>query len=214
MWSEILLVIVALCVLLLIMLLKSNSVKTGGSEFKYKSMVIDTLNMTHEIHRKNDKYKISHSDIMSTIKTVTKKLKPLVSDKIIFVTKNRSNGTDEEIEAVRTSFGELSKKLKVYIYLVEKLPDRPGDEKNNHHAALGRDDFYAIITAWKLRCPVLGQDYYKDLKNMKYGELDSFHVRQYIPFKKYEVHDYVNPTGLEYRKVRRPRVIRWEDVSL
>ena len=202
------------CLLLIILFIlvrirsTTNSGIVGGND-KYKSIVVDTLNITHQLYGKKDTYQISHNDIIKAIKTVTKKLKPHV-DNIIFVTKSKES-LEQSPEHLRESFINLSKELKVHIYLVEKLKNPKQNKHSKSHSALGRDDFYAIITAWKLRCPILGHDHYKDLKDMKYGELDSFYVRRYFPFKKYAVKDYVNPTAPEYRKIRRPRIIHLDE---
>ena len=190
-----------------------NSIFWGGtynqnrSIDKLDTIVVDTLNMTHEIcSDKTDKYKISHGDVIKTIKIITNKLRPQIK-KIMFVTKTRDYN-DKSPEYIRNSFKKLSKELQVDIYLTEKLKK---SKKITSHASIGRDDFYVILMAWKHRCPVLGQDYYKDLRDMKFGEMDSFYVRKYLPFKKFEEKDYINPTAQEYKRIRRPRVIRWEE---
>jgi len=181
-----------------------------------KNIVVDTLNMTYEIHKKSNSYHINHLDILNTIKIVTNKLKPIISGKIIFITKTNEHigqSTQQDIEL--ESYNNISKELGVYIYVVHKLKE---PNKNTFvrikksHSTLGRDDFYIMITAWTLRCPVLGQDYYKDLKNMKFGELDSFYVLKYSPYKTFEERDYINPTGQEYKLMQAPRVIRWDSL--
>lgn len=180
-----------------------------GHKIGARNIVIDTLNMTYEMNRK-PKYRIQHDDILNTIRIVTEKLKPIVSDKIIFITKTNEQLGEHDYEL--ESYEKISKELKVYIYIVNKLKE---PNKNTFvrikksHSTLGRDDFYIMVTAWKLRCPVLGQDYYRDLRNMKFGELDSFYVIKYSPYKKFPIKDYINPTGHEYRRMRAPRVIRW-----
>ena len=169
--------------------------------------------MTYEIHKKSDSYHLKHEDILKTIRIVTNKLKPIVSDKIIFITK-----TNEKLEQNNDdldSYDKISKELGIYIYIVNKLKE---PNKNTFvsikksHSTLGRDDFYIMINAWKLRCPVLGQDYYRDLKNMKFGELDSFYVTKYSPYIKFPERDYVNPTGQEYKRMKPPHVIRWDSL--
>ena len=181
----------------------------GGYE-KHKNLIVDTLNMTYEIHKKSDNYRVSNTDILNTIRIVTDKLKPHISDKLIFVTKTNKKDY-KELE----SYDNISKELGIYIYVVMAL-EKPGINSfvkiTKSHSTLGRDDFYIMIMAWKLRCPVLGQDYYRDLKNMKFGDLDSFYVKRYSPYKKFPDRDYVNPTGQEYRRMRAPRVIRWDSL--
>ena len=220
--------IIVVCVfiftILIALIIKYKSVGGGydskHTKYKYdinaKNIVVDTLNMTYEIHKKSDSYHINHADILNTIRIVTDKLKPVISDKIIFITKTNeqighSNQRDIELE----SYNKISKELGVYIYIVDKLKKPHRDtfvRIKKSHSTLGRDDFYIMITAWKLRCPVLGQDYYRDLKNMKFGELDSFHVLKYAPYKRFEERDYINPTGHEYKRMRPPRVIRWDSL--
>jgi len=179
----------------------------------HKNIIVDTLNMTYEIHKKSNNYRIKHDDILNTIRLVTNKLKPFISDKIIFVTKMNEKHEQHDFEI--QSFHKMSKELKVYIYIVNKLKE-PGINTyvriKKSHATLGRDDFYIILMAWKLRCPVLGQDYYRDLRGMKYGELDSFFVDKYSPFKQFSERDYINPKGHEYTRMRAPRVIRWDSL--
>ena len=69
--------------------------------------------MTYEIHKKSDSYHINHADILNTIRIVTDKLKPVISDKIIFITKTNeqighSNQRDIELE----SYNKISKERK------------------------------------------------------------------------------------------------------
>jgi hypothetical protein len=211
--------IVLICVLIfaILVILSINNHKfnfyKGGDE-KHKNIVVDTLNMTHEIFGKSvDKYHISNPDILNTIRIVTDKMKTNVSDKLIFITK--TNKKDNEYYNEMELFNKLSKELGVYIFVVNELKKPSANsfvKIHKSHSTLGRDDFYIMITAWKLRCPVLGQDYYRDLKNMKFGELDSFYVEKYSPYKTFPDRDYINPTGQEYKRMRAPRVIRWDSL--
>jgi ABC-type antimicrobial peptide transport system permease subunit len=190
---------------IIIFLTKYKTKKYGGND---KTIVVDTLNMVHELFG-SENYKINQKDIYSTIKKISKKLKSRYS-KIIFVIKSK-NSEDCTPGQIREKYEKISKQLQVSIYLTEKLKNSKDNIKT--HSSLGRDDFYIILTAWKYRCSVLGQDYYKDLKDMKFGELDSFYVIKYEPFKKFEEKDYINPTAHEYKKIRRPTIIRWENVK-
>ena len=223
MWFIILLICVLIFAILVVLCLSNiddfNFYKGGYSKpYKnimepQKNIIVDTLNMTYEIHKKSDNYRISHNDILNTIRMVTNKLKPFVSDKIIFITKTNEKHALNDFEM--QSFRDISKELQVFIYIVNKLKE-PGIDTyvriKKSHATLGRDDFYIILMAWKLRCPVLGQDYYRDLRGMKYGELDSFFVDKYSPYKQFSERDYINPRGHEYTRMRAPRVIRWDSI--
>ena len=165
--------IIVVCVfiftILIALIIKYKSVGGGyDSKYKYdvieKNIVVDTLNMTYEIHKKSDSYHINHADILNTIRIVTDKLKPIISDKIIFITKtNEQIGPSDQQDLEQESYNKISKELGIYIYIVNKLKE-PNKNTfvciNKSHSTLGRDDFYIMITAMKLRCPVLSQDLY------------------------------------------------------
>ena len=209
--------VIIICILLYAiitaLILKCNFSFYKGGDAKIKNIVVDTLNMTYEIHKKSNSYHITHADILSTIRIVTSKLKPLVSDRIIFVTKTKEKtefGSNE-----LDSYNALSKELRVYIYIVNKLKEPCKDTFVNikkSHSTLGRDDFYIMILASKLKCPVLGQDCYRDLENMKFGGLDSFHITRYSPYREFPDNDYVNPAGDEYKNMKPPNIIRWKSL--
>jgi hypothetical protein len=117
---------------------------------------------------------------------------------------------------LRALYQAAANRCKVYINVVERLPDDDTGvqpkTKNTSHAVLGRDDFYLIMLTWKYNCPVLSRDRFRDLADMKSGDLNSFHVYSYSPVKILPERDFVNPTAAEFQRMRRPASVDYSDV--
>jgi hypothetical protein len=218
----IILIIAIIVVAAIIIAISRKKSYSGGyhDTKKAKSIVIDTLNMTHELFdkqqskskkSKSKKYVINQADINKTIIKLTEKLKPTYSDKIIFVVKTQESLSDEKLQLIRDNYKNLSKDLKVEIHLVEKLKDSKVKFFKGH-SALGRDDFYIKVISWENRFPILSNDRFRDLEQMKFGELDSFYVRIYTSYKLFEAKTFINPTAHRYKKIRTFRNLSLEYV--
>ena len=182
-----------------------------------ENIVVDTLNLAHWLRRRAPLKTVELCDIISAIDETAPTLRQKYSGRIIYVTKDRETYVEKEkAERVRALYQAASRRNGVYINVVEKLQtpevlptDSPATKP---HAALGRDDFYLIMLAWKLNCSVLSRDRFRDLKDMKSGHLDKFHVYSYSPVKDLPDRDYVNPVAAEFARMRRPTTVDYADV--
>ncbi len=68
------------------------------------------------------------------------------------------------------------------------------------------------MTAWKLGCGVLSRDRFRDLEEMKGGDLPPFHVFRYTPWGVAPGRDFVKPSAAEFRRMRRPRLYSPEEL--
>ena len=174
-----------------------------------QNVVIDTLNLTHWL--KTDGGPITAATVVAAIEASAPVLRRRYSGRIVYVTKNRESlASKESAERLRELFLETAQRCNVFIHMVERLPDPyPTTVSRPHqlHAALGRDDFYLIMLAAKYRCAVLSHDRFRDLVDMKIGNLDRFHVYSFIPGKPYPERDFVNPSAAEFARLRRPTTL-------
>lgn len=179
----------------------------AGPAAHSENLVVDTLNLMHWLRRRTPLKKVGVCDIVSTIDRVAPALRARFPGRVIFVTKDRESVGGSA--RVRALYQAAARRNRVYVDVVEKLPtDRSKAPASKHaagkHAALGRDDFYIIMTAWKLRCGVLSCDRYRDLSSMKGGDLPPFHVYRYSPYKHCPDRDFVNPAAAEFQRMCRP----------
>ena len=176
-----------------------------------KNLVVDTLNLTHWLKRRTSLKTVDLCDIIAAIDETAPVLRKRYTGRVIFVTKDRETRVEKEaLVRARKLYQATARRNGVYINIVERLP---GDAKSSKsHAAFGRDDFYLIMLAWKLNCPVLSRDRFRDLCDMKTGHLDKFHVYAYSPVKDLPDRDYVNPAAAEFSLMRRPALIDYSDI--
>jgi len=177
-----------------------------------KNLVVDTLNLAHWLRRRSPLKTVDLCDIVATIDETALVLRQRYPGRVIFVTKDRETRVDQgALARARAVYQAAAKRNRVYINVVERLP---GDAKasSKSHAALGRDDFYLIMLAWKLGCSVLSRDRFRDLPDMKAGHLDKFHVYAYSPVKDLPERDYVNPAAAEFARMQRPALVDYSDV--
>lgn len=185
---------------------KSRKARALESE----NLVVDTLNLAHWLKRRAPLKTVETCDILAAIEKTAPILRRSYSGRIIYVTKDRETRAEKaDAERLRALYQATARRCKVYVNVVERLPreeDEPDTRrhrKGKSHAALGRDDFYLIMLAWKYNCPVLSRDRFRDLADMK-ADLDPFHVYSYSPVKLLPERDFVNPAAAEFRKMRRP----------
>ena len=135
---------------------------------------------------------------------------------MVYVTKDRETLASAEVTARRRAmYQAVARQCGVYVHVVERLPPRVGEaapRRPKSHSALGRDDFYLIMLAWRYRCPVLSQDRFRDLPDMKGGLLDPFHVFSYPPGTRPRERDFVNPAAPEFGRMRRPVALEFAEV--
>jgi hypothetical protein len=183
-----------------------------------ENLVVDTLNLAHWLKRRAPLKRVETCDILAAIEKTAPILRRSYPGRIIYVTKDReTRAAKVDAERLRALYQATARRCKVYVNVVERLPgeeDEPDTRrhrKGKSHAALGRDDFYLIMLAWKYNCPVLSRDRFRDLADMK-ADLDPFHVYSYSPVKLLPERDFVNPAAAEFRKMRRPASVDYPAV--
>jgi len=183
-----------------------------------ENLVVDTLNLTHWLKRRAPLKRVETCDILAAIEKTAPILRRSYPGRIIYVTKDReTRAAKVDAERLRALYQATARRCKVYVNVVERLPgeeDEPDTRrhrKGKPHAALGRDDFYLIMLAWKYSCPVLSRDRFRDLADMK-ADLNPFHVYSYSPVKLLPERDFVNPAAAEFRKLRRPASVDYPAV--
>lgn len=187
--------------------------ESAGKESASENVIIDTLNLVHWLRRgARETPRITICDIVSAIEETAPTLKERYPGRVVYVTKDREADVGADVRAwLRGIYQGVSKRCGVYIHDVEKLPDDVSSS-TSPHSSLGRDDFYIAMMAKQYRCSVLSRDKYRDLDDMKRGELGRFHVYTYSPFKDTPERDFVNPSAPEFARMRRPRTIDYADV--
>ena len=175
------------------------------------NVVVDTLNLVHWLKRRTPLKAMGLCDIIAAIELTAPLLRKRFSGRIIFVTKDRESRMEKEMAArARALYQITACQNGVFINVVERLPGPASGVAS--HAALGRDDFYLIMLAWRLNCPVLSRDRFRDLVEMKTGHLDKFQVYAFSPFKNFPERDFVNPAAAEFARMRRPTTVDFTDV--
>ena len=143
-----------------------------------KDLVIDTLNILHYLGMKPSDKSIRRT-IEKTIPIIRKKY----PGRIMYVVKDRDAGHIKD--ETKKMYESLAKKHMITIASVEKYKEQPNakdladHKKNKHHAAQGRDDYYALYLATKFNCWVLTNDKFKDAEDFK---------KNLIPFRAHEYH--------------------------
>lgn len=174
-----------------------------------ENIIVDTLNLVHALNE--GETSINIQDIIAVIDETASVIRQRYPGRIMYVTKDRETRQDKaEAVQIRALYQAAARRNMVYISVVERLPDTVN--KSAEHAALGRDDFYLMMLAWKLNCPVLSRDRFRDLKSMKAGHLDKFHVYTYSPVKNLPERDYVNPAAAEFARMHQPTTIDYAEL--
>lgn len=218
------LVLLLVCALALALLVLESaprrSERVGGEEGgpPSKSLVVDTLNLAHWARRRGPRpARVGICEALNTIDESAPLLRKRFPDRLVYVVKERESArTKEQCERERALYQAAARRANVRIDVVEQLPDEspgtPRAKNREPHAARGRDDFYALMVAWRLNCGVLSKDRFRDLEDMKGGDLPSFHVYRYSPFSSSPGRDFVKPSAAEFRRLRRPRLYSPEEL--
>ena len=134
-------------------------------------IVIDTLNIIYFIYNYNhNTINITDDNICIGIEYITKKIKKYFPGRIMFIIKDKNTLLNNS--KIRDKYKELSKKLKIYIYIAEKYDSQnaPSWKKPtwiiksnaNIHSLESRDDLAVILLSKKYKCPILSNDNYTD----------------------------------------------------
>jgi hypothetical protein len=189
----------------------THAARSKQQTLSSKSIVVDTLNLAHWLKRKHAPSRtLELRDIIAAIDQTAPLLRHRYTDRIIYVTKDRET-RDGGAESTRTLYKLAAHRNRVYIHLVERYEHLEKPKKPEKHATLGRDDFYLILIASRLNCPVLSRDRFRDLADMKSGHLAKFHVYSYTPLQPWPERNYVNPAAADFTRVRRPITVDYSE---
>lgn len=179
-------------------------------------VVVDTLNLTHHLMKPGER--ISQCAIVDAIRHSTPILREHFPGMIVYVIKDRdSERNDARAYAI---YQDLARDQRVHIHIVERPASgdhraswQPSGSDHRTHQALGRDDLYVGLLAWRLRCGALTADRMSDFGRLK-TEVAPFVVRAVTPWgTRYET-NYVNPGAREYARVRAPTRLDYADYDL
>jgi hypothetical protein len=135
-------------------------------------IVVDTLNIIYFIYNYHNYSVITNDTICIGIEYITKKLKKYFPGRIMFIIKDKNTLLNNS--KIRDKYKELSKKLKIYIYIAEKYNShnapswkkptwvKSSGESADIHSTESRDDLAAILLSKKYKCPILSNDNYSD----------------------------------------------------
>lgn len=188
--------------------------KQGGAapRGRPRSLVVDTLNLAHWLRRKSPPAPVGTCEALAAIEETAPLLRPQFPDQLIYVVKTReARRSPAEAAQTRALYQAAARRAEVRVDLVEHLPDPPAPRPGGH-AALGRDDFYALLRAWRLGAGVLSRDRFRDLDAMRGGQLPPFHVYRFTPWGVAPGRDFVTASAAEFRRLRRPP--RYEPAAL
>lgn len=187
-------------------------VVTGGKPVSNKDLVVDTLNLTHLLHKhkciRNDSDKVSTCLIVDAIEYSTPIIKQKYEGDIIFVIKDKDSiNLDERTKAIYFS---LAKRLRVSIHVAEKLNyDNVREDwqlpkpEGKHHQDIGRDDFYMGYLANKNKCRILTADKMRDFQELK-KHVDPFSVTIMEYWREIPTKNWINPGAAEFKRMRSP----------
>lgn len=191
---------------------------------KSKNLVIDTLNLTHHYIRTHPREgrapdaRLRQDDVFEAIASMSTSLRPTFPGRLIFVVKGPETArSPAAAEDERAAYQAAACKLGVEIALVDPLPRSASPTRRRAgaapvpHVARARDDFYVILLAWQLDCGVLSADKFRDLKDMKSGQLPPFTVLRFGP-RGSSSRDIINPSSVDRKRAAPP--CRFEPAEL
>ena len=189
----VIIIIIIIIIVILFILIKNKSVIYGGAVKKISgNIIIDTLNLANYLYDKNN---INEKTIIKSIRTATKTLNGIYTDRIMFVIKDR-----DFTESAYIDFLQLAQELRIYIFLTKKYDDTIFDT----HSSLGRDDFYCIYLANKYNCPIFTNDKLRDYKKLSH-DVFRFKTIEFNYYKSAPIKDYINPRGM---RLKSPKIIK------
>jgi hypothetical protein len=214
-------VVVCACVCVARCAARAPAVRVTGGAAAEDNLVVDTLNLVHWLRPAAREGPLDIDEIVGAIDSVAAPLRERYPGRVTFVVKSRDTPEGRDAQAAtRARYQEAARRNRVWVALVAALPPRVGYAgrgaahagRGAAHAALGRDDFYMILTARDHGCAVLTRDRFRDLADMKSGALEPFHVYVFSPHASYPRRDFVNPAAAEYRRLCCPPAVRPDQI--
>lgn len=176
---------------------------------RYAGVVVDTLNMFHWANTTAKRVaRPSLERIVALIDRATPLLRKNGYGGPITYALKGPGGEPRLGEKAFDEYREAAERNGVTVLVA--TPD-PSAEKRafggpEQHAARGRDDFLAIVTAARDRLPILTEDRYRDFGAMKSGGLRPFFVTKFEPGRPPR-RSHVTPAAGDFKRVRKPRRI-------
>lgn len=169
-------------------------------------VVVDTLNLVGWLGKRPSVDAVVAA-VDRTAAAVTRRFR----GRVFYVLKDRDSAP--VTEADRRRLHEAAERNRVWIVVAERYPDDHAAALPAAHAARGRDDFYVSLLAHQYRCPVLTNDRLRDFAEFREA-IPPFQTTEYTYWRATPHRDWVRPQSTAYARVRRPRLIRFEDIDL
>lgn len=175
-------------------------------------LVVDTLNLAHWLRGGAEAARLTPALIAETIDRTAPALLQRYRGRVMYVLKDRDSQFNSEAE--RSVYREAAVRNRVYVCAAERYADPPkGVAPSREHSAQGRDDFYMALLAWKWRCPVATEDRLRDFARLR-ATIQPFHVYEWAYWRDAPARDFIRPESAAYARVRRPRMVRFEELGL
>lgn len=188
-----------------------GAVRTRPTPPKSPHIVVDTLNLTHWLgSTSKSPMQISTAAIVGTIAQTVDSIKKKYAGRVMYVVKDRESVLNDP--ETRKVYADTAREYSVYIYAVERYEEPPrATRRAGTHSERGRDDFYAAVLAKRYRCSVLTEDKFRDFDQFR-TDVTPFHVYEYNYWRDLPDRDYVDPSAPAYRRLQKPRTVRYAEV--
>lgn len=186
----------------------------GAAPEKSPHLVVDLLNLTHHLRASGalpgGRSPLDTCDVLAAVEHSTPLLRPRFAGQLMYVAKDRESALNSP--RVRALYQAAARRHGVHIHVVERYADE-GEQPRRSHSALGRDDFYMGLLAWKHRCGVLTADRMRDFQALK-SEVRPFQVYEYAYWREQPAKNQVKPAARDYDRVARPSRLDYADFGL
>ena len=211
----ILLVVLAALVLALGVITGAGTGTVSGGADRAQPMrhlVIDGLNLIHWLHERDNgrALKLDPAAVAAAIKRTAPVFRKSLRDRyglLIYVLKDRDGTLNDS--SVRAAYQAAAEQYKVEITCVEQESVKQGGPRS--HASRGRDDFYTCLLAQHYRCAVASEDRMRDFAQFR-AEVPPFRTVTFSPWRAIPATDYVRPSDWDYRRLKHPRMVRFEQL--
>ena len=184
--------------------------RRGLDHTKSDHIVVDTLNLTHWLHEKSrgrKPFALTPALIADTIDRTAPALLKRHPGRVMYVLKDRESQFNDE--ATREVYRQAADRNKVHVLIVERYADPPkGVAVSADHSARGRDDFFIAMLAHRWRCAVLTEDRLRDFDQFR-ATIQPFHVYEFAFWRTHR--EFVRPESLAYARMKKPRMLRYEE---
>ena len=182
-------------------------------------LVVDTLNLAHWLRRGGPGQgaaPLSAAEIVRAIDRTAAPLKKRFSGTLTYILKDQETVLNDA--AVRAAYQAAAERNRVHIACAERsdFAAASNHSARSHaepHSARGRDDFYMCLQARRYRCAVASEDRLRDFAEFR-GEIAPFHTLTFVYWRATPERDFIRPASPAYAQLRRPRLLRFEDLGI